>query len=120
MCPLQADPVDVFELGTSPSEYTRVLAEGTYQHDKEILVGPRPRSVMGGTESGFVIITPLRNDTWHRSVLINRGWVPAKWKTDAKYRESLQPEGKVISTVMLQPPGTCKDGNAGFVRRQAL
>lgn len=51
---LQGAPVQVFQVAERPADYQRVACEGELQHDSSILVGPRPRSVMGGTKSGSV------------------------------------------------------------------
>jgi len=50
-----------------------------------MLVGPRPRSVAGGTVSGFLLVTPLVDSKQSARVvaLVVRGWVPAAWATDA-------------------------------------
>jgi hypothetical protein len=156
--PVQADPAPVQQAG--PREYTRVVAAGQLQHERSILVGPRPRSVMGTTQPGcarraavslpcpsrahacrgfsavikshsvckrhaavylyscakpstcmhglsaqgateclhtcrYVLITPLVDGEWGSGVLVNRGWVPAAWKTDAALRARCQPAGQV-------------------------
>ena len=48
--PAQADPAPVQQAG--PREYTRVVAAGQLQHERSILIGPRPRSVLGTTQPG--------------------------------------------------------------------
>lgn len=44
----------------------------------------------------YVLITPLVNREWGHAVLVNRGWVPAEWKTDAQLRASGCPMGRVL------------------------
>ncbi len=43
----------------------------------------------------YVLITPLVNEQWGSGVLVNRGWVPASWKTDSHLQASGLPTGKV-------------------------
>lgn len=40
-------------------------------------------------------MTPLVDREWGHAVLVNRGWVPAEWKSDAQLRASGSPAGKV-------------------------
>ena len=54
-------------------------ARGEYQHDQTVYVGPRVKSAMGTTTAGAVVITPLHSKEWHRTILVNRGWVPEGW-----------------------------------------
>jgi surfeit locus 1 family protein len=60
------------------SEYKRVHATGVFENEKSIFIGPRPRSTMGVTESGYFMVTPLKQNG--RSIMVLRGWVPAAWK----------------------------------------
>ena len=81
--PQKADPLPLGALPPSPPELTRVLATGTLAHDRAMLVGPRPRSVAGGTVSGFLLVTPLLEGDGGSGArvvaLVVRGWVPAAW-----------------------------------------
>ena len=43
----------------------------------------------------YVLVTPLVNREWGQAVLVNRGWVPAEWKSDAQLQASGCPAGKV-------------------------
>lgn len=63
---------------TSLSEYKRVHASGVFDNEKSIFIGPRPRSTMGVTESGYFMVTPMRQNG--RAIMVLRGWVPADWK----------------------------------------
>lgn len=35
----------------------------------------------------YQLITPLHSDQWKKSILVNRGWVPATWRSDPKIRQ---------------------------------
>mmetsp|Transcript_272 Transcript_272/g.623 ORF Transcript_272/g.623 Transcript_272/m.623 type:complete len:375 (-) Transcript_272:746-1870(-) len=63
---------------TSLPEYKRVHATGVFDNEKSIFIGPRPRSTMGVTESGYFMVTPMRQNG--RAIMVVRGWVPADWK----------------------------------------
>jgi surfeit locus 1 family protein len=65
-------------------EYTRVSVEGTFDHARQVLLGPRsapPGSDKGNSpagapaQSGWDVVTPLACADGSR-VLVNRGWVP--------------------------------------------
>ena len=42
-----------------------------------------------------MLITPVVDGEWGSGVLVNRGWVPAAWKTDPALRARCQPTGQV-------------------------
>ncbi|CAK0786861.1 hypothetical protein CVIRNUC_010075 [Coccomyxa viridis] len=92
---LKAEPVAVSQASEALPEYRRVWCQGELQHERSIFVGPRPRTIMGSAKPGYVLVTPLVNKEWGHAVLVNRGWVPAEWKTDAQLRASGCPLGKV-------------------------
>lgn len=64
----QSLPADLGEL-----EYRRVLAEGTFDYDRQILIS---NQVLQGGAGGFMLVTPLVLDA-ERAVLVARGWIPA-------------------------------------------
>lgn len=51
---MQAEPVAIMEAAQRLPDYTRVVCAGEMQHGRSILVGPRPRSIMGTTQLGCV------------------------------------------------------------------
>lgn len=76
--PISADYRDIqlFHLLSSKDalpdyEYRKVAVDGVYQHDKEILLGPRTR---GDGQVGYFIITPLVRENG-TTILVKRGWV---------------------------------------------
>jgi surfeit locus 1 family protein len=88
---LSLPPIPLSESGNDLTSLRRRLVNGTFQHNREILVGPRgpPPGAMastgpssgrseGGMSSGpqgYFVITPLKSSDG-TTVLINRGWVP--------------------------------------------
>ncbi|KAK9835779.1 hypothetical protein WJX74_007728 [Apatococcus lobatus] len=100
----KAKPValkDAADAVGSLKELTRISCEGIMQHDRSILIGPRPRSSMGVTKSGFTLVTPLLAEDGS-NVLVNRGWVPAEWSQDAQLRGQGEPTGKVALAGVLR------------------
>lgn len=86
-------------------EYRRVKLTGTFDHSREIFLGPRPLMVAGDVnqagsglissgQSGFLVITPFKMADRDLTVLVNRGWVPRKQKNPDSRVES-QVEGLV-------------------------
>ena len=87
--------MDLLALPEAPPEYTRVKLSGKFDHGRSQYVGPRVRQVAGQAKSGYLLVTPLTNERWHRMVLVNRGWVPEEWRTQAEARRVAQPKGEV-------------------------
>lgn len=42
-----------------------------------------------------MLITPLHSAQWAKPVLVNRGWVPATWRSDAEFRWQWEAPGDV-------------------------
>jgi len=102
---MQGEPVDIFsDDAIKPEEYQRVRAVGQFDHSKSVFVGPRPRSSMGTTERGYLVITPLRNSTKNgRTILVLRGWVPDAWsKEDPAVRAAEMKHDEATHTVCIQ------------------
>ena len=80
-------------------EFHRVVAEGVFLHDKEILrIAPGPT---GG--SGFEVLTPLR-EAGGRAIFVDRGFIPLD-REDPAARSAGQLAGtvKVSGLLRLQP-----------------
>lgn len=73
----------------NPAElhYRRVIVEGVFQHDKEMLLGARNHKSV----PGFQVITPLLRPDGS-TILFNRGWVPLERK-EPERRRAGQVEG---------------------------
>lgn len=77
--------------------YRRVRLSGVFDHAREIyLFAPGPK---GG--AGYQVITPLHRDRGV-SILVNRGWVPARLK-DPAARAAGQLKGVVALTGLIRP-----------------
>ncbi|XP_018335365.1 surfeit locus protein 1 [Agrilus planipennis] len=99
--PLPEDLNEVAKL-----EYRPVHVKGKFLHDKELYVGPRSfikdgeasteGSVFseGNVHSGYNVITPLKLSDRDEIILVNRGWVPNKFKNP-----SSRPKGQVEEEV---------------------
>jgi len=93
--PPQIDPSAIHEF-----DYRRVYAKGKFRHDREMLVGPR----LHDGEDGYMVITPLeRAGGAGTTVLVNRGWIAKKFKTQASRPEGL-PQGEVTVQGLLREP----------------
>lgn len=84
--------------------YRRVVATGTFLHDRETLV--QALTVHG---AGFWVLTPLR--TPQGVVLINRGFVPPE-RRDPATRAAGQPAGSVTITGLFRE----SEPKGGFLR----
>ena len=79
-------------------DFKRGHIEGTYMHDKEVLLQPR----MHDGDVGYHVLTPLRlSGAQGIVILVNRGWVPFDWDAlgDDKVRK---PGGVLKVTGMLR------------------
>jgi surfeit locus 1 family protein len=93
--PPQIDPSAIKDF-----DYRRVYATGHFRHDLEMLIGPR---IHDGND-GYLVITPLqRGDNDKATVLVNRGWIPKKFK-DQKSRPDGLPSGEVTVEGLLREP----------------
>ncbi|OJJ43423.1 hypothetical protein ASPZODRAFT_74468 [Penicilliopsis zonata CBS 506.65] len=92
--PPRVDPDAISEF-----DYRRVLATGHFRHDQEMLVGPRMRE----GEDGFLVITPLERGEGQSTVLVNRGWISKKAKSQ-KDRALGLPQGEVTVEGLLREP----------------
>lgn len=88
-------------------DYRRVEVTGEFEHDRELLLGPRTllREAFDGNagDPGMQVLTPfVRADTGDR-VLVNRGWVPDTHK-DPDTRKEGQTSGMVTVTAIVYNP----------------
>lgn len=113
---LQAPPeaLDVLlsETGGDPDllAYRRVIVEGRYLGDQQLLTAPRSRSGRPGHE----VLTPLQAEQGP-AVLVHRGWIPFTG-TDP---DVPAPQGEVTVTGVLLPPEPGDPGETPLVRRIA-
>lgn len=89
-------------------EYRSVRVRGQFQHDKEMLLGPRSfirpdGAEMGGglfssrdSSNGYLVITPFKLTGREETILVNRGWVSRKF-----VKPETRKEGQVTGEVEL-------------------
>lgn len=80
-------PIDAKDLFSTPSpsvkEYQRVTVTGRMDPSHSAFVGPRPRSQMGVTELGYLVVTPIILEHG-KAVMVLRGWAPVEWVDELK------------------------------------
>lgn len=79
-------------------EYSFVSAEGTYLHDKELLLGAQYYSGI----LGYKLLTPLQL-TDGRMVLVNRGWVPKEQREQDTRAETLAEGVQTVEGIVRMP-----------------
>jgi surfeit locus 1 family protein len=85
---------------SAENEYRRVAMEGTFDHSRQVLLGPRSAPAGSQTNtpagaagpSGWDVLTPLQCHDGTR-VLVNRGWVARAAANQSKPAPIEQPEG---------------------------
>ncbi|CAG9771012.1 unnamed protein product [Ceutorhynchus assimilis] len=91
-------------------EYRPVIVRGTFLHDKEIYMGPRSikedkhnSSLFSeGGNQGYLVVTPFKLADRDETILVNRGWVPAKnIKPASRARGQVEGDVNVIGIVRL-------------------
>ena len=92
--PPRVDPDAISEF-----DYRRVYATGHFDHEKEMLIGPR----MWEGEDGFMVVTPLKRGDDESTVLVNRGWIARKL-ANQKDRPDGLPRGEVTVEGLLREP----------------
>jgi surfeit locus 1 family protein len=92
--PPQIDPAAIHDF-----DYRRVYATGRFRHDKEMLVGPRLRD----GQDGYMVITPLEREGGASTILVNRGWISKKHRSQASRPQGL-PQGQVTVEGLLREP----------------
>ncbi|MGW1074259.1 SURF1 family cytochrome oxidase biogenesis protein [Streptomyces sp. NPDC002537] len=123
---LTATPVPVTELA-GPGRAVRggdvwraVTAAGTYDTKDEVVV--RQRTDKDGQRQGYYVLTPLLMDGG-RTVLVNRGWIPAQDDLTKFPDIPAAPSGKVTVTGRLKADETDSSGiknTKGLPPRQVM
>lgn len=80
-------------------DYRRIYATGHFRHDQEMLIGPRVRD----GNDGYLVVTPLEREGDGTTVLVNRGWIPKKFKKQADRPDST-PQGELTVEGLLREP----------------
>ena len=96
---------DARSVNASKEEFQRVVVQGTFEHDKEILLGPRVRKDCDSRARGnigYTVFTPFRlAESNDEVVLVNRGWIPDGLRDDRR-------RNKTPATVEIE--GIIRDG----------
>jgi cytochrome oxidase assembly protein ShyY1 len=95
-----------FTSDDTQKSFRRVLLTGTFQHDRQVLVGPRgppagalpdgpgtSAAGMSQAPQGYFIITPLQlddNTDATSTVLVNRGWIPRHMAPPSEHEVQMQ------------------------------
>lgn len=93
-------------------EYRKVKITGSFDHSKEVFIGPRPLMISGDVQqsgsglissgqSGYLVITPFKLAERDLTILINRGWIPRKSRNPRTRLEG-QIEGPVELTAVVR------------------
>ncbi|XP_067012489.2 surfeit locus protein 1 [Anabrus simplex] len=98
-------PLDLSEL--EKLEYYPIRVRGHFDHSQELYLGPRSLLLEGeaatqsslisrsaGGQHGYYVVTPFHLADRDLTILVNRGWVPTKFKNPATRKEG-QVEGEV-------------------------
>ncbi|KAL3420197.1 cox1 assembly protein [Phlyctema vagabunda] len=92
--PPHIDPSAITEF-----DYRRIYATGRFRHDQEMLIGPR----IHDGKDGYLVITPLQREGKGTTVLVNRGWIPKKFKLQKNRPDGLT-QGEVTVEGLLREP----------------
>ena len=92
--PPQVDPDAIGEF-----DYRRIFATGRFRHDQEMLIGPR----MHDGKDGYLVITPLERGGKGTTVLVNRGWIPKKFKKQESRPEGLSQDVVTVEGLLREP-----------------
>jgi surfeit locus 1 family protein len=103
-------PLDI-NSATDLSQFARVKLDGSFQHDREMLVGLRTRvtnetsgGLIGGSSKlGYYVITPFKPKGSSETVLVNRGFIAKNLKTTEERKT-----GKAAQEVTIN--GIVRDG----------
>ena len=80
-------------------DYRRIFTTGLLRHDQEMLIGPR---VHDGKD-GYLVITPLQREGRGSTILVNRGWIPKKFKKQEDRKEGLPPGLITVEGLLREP-----------------
>ena len=80
-------------------DYRRVVTTGILRHDQEMLVGPR---VHDGND-GYLVVTPLQREGNASTILVNRGWIPKKFKRQGDRQAGLPIDEVTVEGLLREP-----------------
>lgn len=50
----------------------------------------------------YQLITPVHSEEWKKSILVNRGWVPATWRSDPHIRQPWDTDAEVALEAVVR------------------
>jgi surfeit locus 1 family protein len=71
-------------------EYRAVRVTGRYDYDHQVAIRNQFWTQNWGVESGYALLTPLVLENG-QAIMVQRGWIPAKYDTPASWREFDEP-----------------------------
>lgn len=80
-------------------DFRRVRATGVFDHEHEMLVGPRTHE----GKNGYFVITPLKRKNGS-TLLIDRGWISSEHKDQSSRPESLTRGEVTIDCILRKKP----------------
>ncbi|KAG9228699.1 COX1 assembly protein-like protein Shy1 [Amylocarpus encephaloides] len=80
-------------------DYRRIYATGRFRHDQEMLIGPR----LHEGHDGYLVITPLEREGKGTTVLVNRGWIPKKFKKQETRPDGLPQDVVTVEGLLREP-----------------
>ena len=92
--PPQVDPGAIQDF-----DYRRVVTAGHFRHDQEMLIGPR---VHDGKD-GYLVVTPLQREGSASTILVNRGWIPKRFKRQGDRKDGLPMHTVTVEGLLRQP-----------------
>ena len=108
---LAAEPAPLADVLGEPASslaYRRVIAQGRYLADEEVLLSVRSRN----GAPGHHVLTPL--DTGEGGIVVDRGWVPYSLSTPPVI-QAAPPEGEVTVRGFLLPSRVARRASEDFV-----
>lgn len=96
---VEAPPLTLVQAAADPvaNEYRRVRVQGEFLHDKEMFLAARSLR----NNVGYHVVTPFQVDGGE-GVLVNRGWIPDRWRNPEPNRAKGQIAGRTEVTGLLR------------------
>jgi surfeit locus 1 family protein len=92
-------PLELATSGAAPLADRRVVARGTYDHEREMLL----RGQVVGGAPGVVVVTPLLGVHGDSAVLVVRGFVPSPDGISVPALDSLREPGEQVVAAIARP-----------------
>jgi surfeit locus 1 family protein len=80
-------------------EYRVIRITGTYDYEHQVAIRNQFWTQQWGIESGYALLTPLILNNG-RAMMVERGWIPAKYDTPASWRQFDEPGPVTVQGVI--------------------